>query len=64
MLIFSARPTDYPTVEEEIRQADCVVVVYAVNDNDTFHKVKDFWLPEIRRLRKEISKDDEDPVIK
>lgn len=62
----SSRPSDYPSVEEEIRQADCVIVVYAVDDQTSFSKVKEFWLPEIRRIRMDNTNESNDqlpPVV-
>jgi Ras family protein T1 len=47
---------DYSSVEQsdsmlemEIRRADVVSVVYAVDDEDTLDSVTDHWLPFIRR---------------
>ena len=36
-------------LEMEIRRADVVCVVYAVDDEDTLDSVADHWLPFVRR---------------
>jgi len=49
----SSKQSDYPTVEEEIRLADSICIVYTEDDKDSFQRLQTFWLPEIRRIRKE-----------
>ena len=87
----TARPSDSSTVENEIRQADCAVIVFSFDNPESFNKIRwiililwtidfeysqfkfkldflftpnsqlirSFWLPEIRRIRKELSNEDD-----
>ncbi|KAJ3191215.1 ERMES complex Ca(2+)-binding regulatory GTPase gem1, partial [Irineochytrium annulatum] len=50
----SARPENRDQLEAEIRRADVICIVYAVNDMETFLRVPDFWLPYIRRLGRNV----------
>ena len=47
-------------LEMEIRRADVVAVVYAVDDEDTLDSVTDHWLPFIQRT---LGEDHKTPVI-
>lgn len=44
----SCRPEDRERTEEEIRQADVVCVIYAVDDIRSFHRLGTYWLPFVR----------------
>ena len=37
-------------LQEELRRASVVCVVYDVNNDETFDKVTSYWLPEIERV--------------
>lgn len=45
-----ARPEDRLDLEREIRQAQVICLVYAVEDPKTFARVPTYWLPYIRSL--------------
>ncbi|KAL4588181.1 hypothetical protein LXL04_001063 [Taraxacum kok-saghyz] len=38
-------------LEEELKGADAVVLTYACDKVETFHRLQDFWIPEVRRLK-------------
>eukprot|EP01119_Soliformovum_irregulare_P019194 TRINITY_DN6027_c0_g1_i1.p1 TRINITY_DN6027_c0_g1~~TRINITY_DN6027_c0_g1_i1.p1 ORF type:complete len:613 (-),score=120.34 TRINITY_DN6027_c0_g1_i1:39-1877(-) len=42
----------HAVIEEEIRLADCIVVVYSMTDDASFRRVSSDWLPLIRSVRK------------
>ncbi|KAJ3021068.1 UNVERIFIED_CONTAM: ERMES complex Ca(2+)-binding regulatory GTPase gem1 [Siphonaria sp. JEL0065] len=50
----SARPENKDQLEAEIRKADVICIVYAVNDMDSFNRVPEFWLPYIRKLGRNV----------
>jgi len=47
----SSRPADWPNVEEEIKAADCLALIYDLDRIDTFNRITTFWLPQLRTLR-------------
>lgn len=50
MLCSAARPEDRLDLEREIKQAQVICLVYAVDDAKTFARVPAYWLPYIRSL--------------
>nr|XP_043610959.1 mitochondrial Rho GTPase 1-like isoform X2 [Erigeron canadensis] len=38
-------------LEEELKRADAVVVTYACDQTETLNRIRNFWLPEVRRLK-------------
>ncbi|KAJ3348389.1 ERMES complex Ca(2+)-binding regulatory GTPase gem1 [Entophlyctis luteolus] len=50
----SARPENKDQLEAEIRKADVICIVYAVNDTESFNRVPEFWLPYIRKLGRNV----------
>ncbi|KAJ3239371.1 ERMES complex Ca(2+)-binding regulatory GTPase gem1 [Chytriomyces hyalinus] len=50
----SARPEDRDQLEAEIRKADVICIVYAVDDQPTFNRVSEYWLPYIRKLGRNV----------
>ncbi|KAJ3123999.1 ERMES complex Ca(2+)-binding regulatory GTPase gem1 [Physocladia obscura] len=50
----TARPENKDQLEAEIRKADVICIVYAVNDEDSFNRVPEFWLPYIRKLGRNV----------
>lgn len=49
-LFFVALPEDRQCLEAEIKQAQVICLVYAVDDSKTFSRASSFWLPYIRSL--------------
>ncbi|KAJ3408620.1 ERMES complex Ca(2+)-binding regulatory GTPase gem1 [Chytridiales sp. JEL 0842] len=49
-----ARPENKEQLEAEIRRADVICIMYAVNDAETFNRVPGFWLPYIRKLGRNV----------
>jgi hypothetical protein len=47
---FLANPSDKAKLEQEIRSADVICVVYAVDQPTSVARIRDFWMPEIQRL--------------
>lgn len=45
-----ARPEDRLELESEVRQAQVICLVYAVDDGKTFGRIVSYWLPYIRSL--------------
>lgn len=43
-------------MEHEITRADALVLIYAVDKLDTVVRVRNYWLPLIRRLLKEANR--------
>jgi len=41
-------------LEAEIRKADVICIVYAVNVPETFERIPSFWLPYIRSLGRNV----------
>ncbi|KAI8809973.1 P-loop containing nucleoside triphosphate hydrolase protein [Cladochytrium replicatum] len=50
----SARLENREMLDAEIRRADVICIVYAVNMPETFDRVPQFWLPYIRKLGRNI----------
>jgi len=50
----SARLENRGQLEAEIRKADVICIVYAVNIPETFERIPSFWLPYIRSLGRNI----------
>jgi len=50
----SARLENRSQLEAEIRKADVICIVYAVNVPETFERIPSFWLPYIRSLGRNI----------
>jgi Ras family protein T1 len=40
-----------PTVEQELKKADAIIITYATDRQETFSRLRSHWLPEIRRLK-------------
>jgi len=51
----SAHPENREQLNSEIRKADVICIVYAVNDKETFNRISSFWIPYIRMIRNNIS---------
>lgn len=49
-----ARPENREQLEAEIRKADVICIVYAMNAHETFARVSSFWLPYIRKLGRNV----------
>eukprot|EP00742_Colponemidia_sp_Colp-10_P006117 GILJ01006545.1.p1 GENE.GILJ01006545.1~~GILJ01006545.1.p1 ORF type:complete len:664 (+),score=78.57 GILJ01006545.1:33-1994(+) len=52
----SSRPEDKSKTVDELRLADVVVLVYAVDRAETFTRVATYWLPEIKKYTQENKK--------
>ncbi|KAH6597773.1 hypothetical protein BASA61_003037 [Batrachochytrium salamandrivorans] len=50
----SSRPENKDQLETEIRKADVICIVYAINRHDTFERVSVHWLPYIRNLGRNV----------
>lgn len=50
----SARLENRDQLETEIRKADVICIVYAVNRIETYDRVASFWLPYIRKLGRNV----------
>jgi len=50
----SARMENRVQLEAEIRKADVICIVYAVNVPETFERIPSFWLPYIRSLGRNV----------
>ncbi|RKO82802.1 EF hand associated-domain-containing protein, partial [Blyttiomyces helicus] len=50
----TARPENREQLEAEIRKADCICIVYAINKQESFDRVGEFWLPYIRKLGRNV----------
>ncbi|KAJ3133446.1 ERMES complex Ca(2+)-binding regulatory GTPase gem1 [Geranomyces variabilis] len=50
----SARPENREELDSEVRKADIICIVYAVNEPDTFSHIGEFWLPHIRKLGRNV----------
>ncbi|KAJ3296229.1 ERMES complex Ca(2+)-binding regulatory GTPase gem1 [Borealophlyctis nickersoniae] len=50
----SARPENREQLEAEIRKADVICIVYAVDNAESFDRVYQFWLPYIRKLGRNV----------
>eukprot|EP00127_Corallochytrium_limacisporum_P002507 Clim_evm64s128 gene=Clim_evmTU64s128 len=46
----SSSPSDKETLEESIKNANVICIVYDVSRSDTFTRVSTYWLPYIRRI--------------
>lgn len=40
-----------PTVEQELKKADAIIITYATDRQETFSRLRSHWLPEVRRLK-------------
>jgi len=49
-----ARLENRGQLEAEIRKADVICIVYAVNVPETFERIPSFWLPYIRSLGRNV----------
>jgi hypothetical protein len=49
----SAAPADRLHVLDLVKQADVAVLLYDVDNMETFNRISDYWLPEIQK-RKEV----------
>eukprot|EP00047_Mylnosiga_fluctuans_P005582 m.241347 g.241347 ORF g.241347 m.241347 type:complete len:627 (+) comp13832_c0_seq1:17-1897(+) len=59
----SLRAQDESQIEEEMRKASVVCVVYAVDDSASFQRVTSHWLPTIRRALHTNGKQESVPVV-
>ncbi|KND04037.1 small GTP-binding protein domain [Spizellomyces punctatus DAOM BR117] len=50
----SPRPENREQLDTEVRRADVICIVYAINKPETFAHVGDFWLPYIRKLGRNV----------
>ncbi|KAI9207509.1 P-loop containing nucleoside triphosphate hydrolase protein [Polychytrium aggregatum] len=50
----SSRADNREQLEAEIRKADVICIVYAINRSETFTRTHEFWLPYIRRLGRNV----------
>ncbi|KAI8926690.1 P-loop containing nucleoside triphosphate hydrolase protein [Entophlyctis helioformis] len=50
----SARPENRDQLDTEIRKADVICIVYAINRADSFERVSMHWLPYIRKLGRNV----------
>eukprot|EP00871_Galdieria_phlegrea_P001187 jgi/Galph1/2069/GphlegSOOS_G753.1 len=50
----STVPEDRQKLEDEIRRADVLVLVYDVNKRETLDRASSYWLPTLRRLKVDI----------
>ncbi|KAJ3019599.1 ERMES complex Ca(2+)-binding regulatory GTPase gem1 [Thoreauomyces humboldtii] len=50
----SSRVENREQLDTEVRRADIICIVYAVNDPETFVHVGEFWLPHIRKLGRNV----------
>lgn len=50
----TARLENREQLDTEVRKADVICIVYAVNKPETFARVGDFWLPYIRKLGRNV----------
>eukprot|EP01127_Copromyxa_protea_P015332 TRINITY_DN4395_c0_g1_i3.p1 TRINITY_DN4395_c0_g1~~TRINITY_DN4395_c0_g1_i3.p1 ORF type:complete len:713 (-),score=115.57 TRINITY_DN4395_c0_g1_i3:134-2239(-) len=47
----SSKPADAYKVDDEIKRADFICIVYDLSREDTKDSIEEFWLPKIRKLR-------------
>ena len=52
----SSRPENREQLDTEIKRADVICIVYAIDKPDTFERVRQYWLPYIRSLGRNVSK--------
>ncbi|KAI8904806.1 EF hand associated-domain-containing protein [Gorgonomyces haynaldii] len=50
----SARLENREQLDAEIRRADVICIVYAVNQRETYDRISSFWLPYLRRLGRNV----------
>jgi Ras family protein T1 len=50
----SSRPENREQLEQEIKKADVICIVYAINNKETTERVSMYWLPYIRRLGRNV----------
>ena len=53
-LSFLARPENREQLDAEIRKADVICIVYAIDNAESFARVPEFWLPYIRKLGRNV----------
>lgn len=54
MDLLSARLENRDQLDAEIRKADVICIVYAVNQHATFGRISSYWLPYIRSLGRNV----------
>jgi mitochondrial Rho GTPase 1 len=50
----SPKPENAAVLENEIKRADVICIVYAVNNLDSISRISTFWLPFLRRLGRNV----------
>ncbi|KAI9098178.1 P-loop containing nucleoside triphosphate hydrolase protein [Phlyctochytrium arcticum] len=50
----SPRPDNREQLDTEVRKADVICIVYAVDKPETFARIGDYWLPHIRKLGRNV----------
>jgi len=45
-----ARKEDRAALENELRKAHVVVIVYSIDDSQSFDRIPEYWLPTLRSL--------------
>ncbi|OMO96880.1 Small GTPase superfamily [Corchorus olitorius] len=50
----SSNPEDRGKLEQELKQADVIVLTYACDKPETFNRLTTFWIPKLRQLESKI----------